>query len=589
MEGGEMKRVSKSSLKGTAGIGAASRGAALDLWTDSASNSARLVSERRNRAALSSSSSSSSSSSPFLALPPPSPAGSSSSSVVSSIGSIGRIPGITARQEHESWHPSLMRDRGFFETERKMFSSVRSHMQKKLVAVPHPFVADEVLLLNTLIAGCGSPEDMSKPSIVLIHGFASAIGYWALSIDELAASFRVYALDLPCFGFSSRAADPIPQSSGVYGYAQMAESQRAEMFFSRCLRSWKRKIGLEAEKVHVVGHSLGGYLAAAFALQFPNHVRALTLCDPWGIPEHPVRLRGPVVSLMLKGILESTQHLLRSRLFGRRHSDASSASREMPEIVNADPQSRLPSSLEPASSGHSDVAVLAGSMMSADPSTKQAPFLELLIRMAIRAFAVNSWTALSVLRQLSRPLGLRVLSFSLADMHDRYRNALHPSIYDSVSETASLVYAAATATATPTSAGTPRPTRKEREEKLQDSPILIYLYETNTIQPATGELLFNRLFTEHKDIEWADRPLVHRLHDLDPSIDATFIYGQTSWIRQIDAGVEAAKSIRGKVQVRVVPGGHQVIADNPNAFHAALLTLDSSQYAEIYAHDVALQ
>jgi pimeloyl-ACP methyl ester carboxylesterase len=42
--------------------------------------------------------------------------------------------------------------------------------------------------------------------------------------------------------------------------------------------------------VHVVGHSLGGWLAAAFAVHYPRRVRSLTLIAPLGlrVPGHPL-------------------------------------------------------------------------------------------------------------------------------------------------------------------------------------------------------------------------------------------------------------------------------------------------------------
>ena len=47
---------------------------------------------------------------------------------------------------------------------------------------------------------------------------------------------------------------------------------------------------LEIERMHIVGHSLGGWIAAKFAAWFPRRVLSLTLITPAGIrcPEAPM-------------------------------------------------------------------------------------------------------------------------------------------------------------------------------------------------------------------------------------------------------------------------------------------------------------
>jgi len=60
---------------------------------------------------------------------------------------------------------------------------------------------------------------------------------------------------------------------------------RAEHFFLSSLESWRQSVGVE--KMVLVGHSLGGYLASAYALRYPERVSSLILVSPAGIPHGP--------------------------------------------------------------------------------------------------------------------------------------------------------------------------------------------------------------------------------------------------------------------------------------------------------------
>ena len=57
--------------------------------------------------------------------------------------------------------------------------------------------------------------------------------------------------------------------------------EAAEDFFISSLEVWREKNGLE--KMILLGHSMGGYLAATYALQYPQHVQTLVLVGPAGI------------------------------------------------------------------------------------------------------------------------------------------------------------------------------------------------------------------------------------------------------------------------------------------------------------------
>lgn len=44
---------------------------------------------------------------------------------------------------------------------------------------------------------------------------------------------------------------------------------------------------MQLENFVLLGHSMGGFLAASYAMQYPDRVKHLILADPWGFPEKP--------------------------------------------------------------------------------------------------------------------------------------------------------------------------------------------------------------------------------------------------------------------------------------------------------------
>ena len=102
--------------------------------------------------------------------------------------------------------------------------------------------------------------------VVLIHGLGGQWQNWLENIPRLALDRRVVAMDLPGFGCTPEPA----------GGERITIPRYAEYVNALC-----DQLGLG--EVELVGNSMGGYIAAEVAIQFPVRVKRLVLVSAAGI------------------------------------------------------------------------------------------------------------------------------------------------------------------------------------------------------------------------------------------------------------------------------------------------------------------
>lgn len=97
------------------------------------------------------------------------------------------------------------------------------------------------------------------PALILIHGASGNLGDWTFQhVDDFAKSYRVFAMDRPGLGLS----DPAPQPDDVFSQA-------------RVIRAAAQQLGIG--RATVVGHSYGGSVALAYALDNIDDVSGMVL------------------------------------------------------------------------------------------------------------------------------------------------------------------------------------------------------------------------------------------------------------------------------------------------------------------------
>ena len=114
----------------------------------------------------------------------------------------------------------------------------------------------------------------SGPPLVMMHGMGAGSALWANNIDTICSEQQrpVITIDLPGFARSSRcnfSSDP----------------DETETQLVLCIEEWRKKLNLD--KIILLGHSFGGYLATSYALKYPEYLEKLLLVDPWGMNQKP--------------------------------------------------------------------------------------------------------------------------------------------------------------------------------------------------------------------------------------------------------------------------------------------------------------
>lgn len=97
-----------------------------------------------------------------------------------------------------------------------------------------------------------------KETLVLLHGFMENTTIWKDMAKHLSDEFSLLKIDLPGHG-----------KSEIMGEIQTMEMMAEEV--NKVLENQN------SDKVHLLGHSMGGYVSLAFADKFPGKLKTLTL------------------------------------------------------------------------------------------------------------------------------------------------------------------------------------------------------------------------------------------------------------------------------------------------------------------------
>lgn len=111
--------------------------------------------------------------------------------------------------------------------------------------------------------------DAAKPTVILLHGLGAQAETWSFNIPALAANYHVIAPDQVGFGKSDK---PFLKYR-IGTYVDFLDKFMAE---------------LKIEKAHLVGNSMGGWVAGFMAIKYPERVGKIVLADAAGLAPQTV-------------------------------------------------------------------------------------------------------------------------------------------------------------------------------------------------------------------------------------------------------------------------------------------------------------
>jgi pimeloyl-ACP methyl ester carboxylesterase len=107
-------------------------------------------------------------------------------------------------------------------------------------------------------------------TIVFVHGLSGSWPNWLENLPHFARSHRVIAMDLPGFGHS-----------------EMPEERISIPGYGRLLDALMDQLGVDSATI--VGNSMGGFIGAELAIQFPHRVERLVLVSAAGLTVEHLR------------------------------------------------------------------------------------------------------------------------------------------------------------------------------------------------------------------------------------------------------------------------------------------------------------
>ncbi|MDQ3190338.1 MAG: alpha/beta hydrolase [Bacteroidota bacterium] len=132
-------------------------------------------------------------------------------------------------------------------------------------------------------------------ALVFLHGFLESSEIWEEFAEKLSEKYRVICIDLPGHG-----------KTACLGYVHSMD------LMAECVQTVLKQ--LKIKKSILIGHSLGGYVAMAFAELFPDNVKGLCLFHSSAAADNEVKKKDR--ERIIKLVKQSKKDLVKNLIPG---------------------------------------------------------------------------------------------------------------------------------------------------------------------------------------------------------------------------------------------------------------------------------
>ncbi|MBF6570581.1 MAG: alpha/beta hydrolase [Candidatus Binataceae bacterium] len=134
----------------------------------------------------------------------------------------------------------------------------------------------------------------SGAPLIFLHGTGGHLEAFVKNILPHAEKFRVFAIDMVGHGYSDKPDRPYEMKDYVHHLLQVCDA-------------------LQIERAHISGESLGGWVAASFAINHPSRVNKLILNTAGGLTADPA-VMDRIYTLSINAVRSANRDSVRKRL-----------------------------------------------------------------------------------------------------------------------------------------------------------------------------------------------------------------------------------------------------------------------------------